>query len=131
MKTIILFFFLTVQYFAQVQGCVWTATLQDTGEVDYYQCRSASEWWFITVALIDSSDTIKVYSGTNLPDSTYEDEVYSLIGLKDLTTGNDVEVITGDEARHTYLPLYGVKRKNLKIEATAWSDTLTYYVETY
>ena len=121
----------SIQTYAQVQGCVWTATLADTGEVDYYQCRSAGEFWRFTIALNDSSDTVKVYTGTNLPDSTYEDEVYSQVVLTDQNSGDDVTEVTGDEARHTYFVKWGYKIKNIKIEATAWSDTTTYYLETY
>src|SRR4030065_1260580 len=97
-----IFFLFTSFMPAQVQGCVWTATLADTGEVDYYQCRSATEFWRFTIALVDSQDTIKIYTGTNLPDSTYEDEIYSQVSLVEQHTGDTVTEITGDEAQHSY-----------------------------
>jgi hypothetical protein len=134
MKKIILialFAIFSIPLFAQVQGCVWTATLADTGEADYYQCRSASEFWRFTIALVDSQDTVKIYTGTNLPDSTYEDEIYTQTSVVDINSGDTKTLITGDEARHTYFLKWGYKIKNIKIEATAWEDTTTYYIETY
>jgi len=121
----------SIQTFAQTQGCVWTAAADTTGETDYYQCRSAMEFFYLTVALVDSADSIIVYSGTNLPDSTYEDEIYTQVSLKDISSGDIKTLITGDEATHTYMPLWGYKRKNIKIEAYSISDTTVYYLESY
>ena len=120
----------SIQTFAQVQGCVWTAALDTTGETDYYQCRSAMDHFFITVALVDSGDTITVYSGTNLPDSTYNDEIFTRISLMDLDSNKVVDVITGDELTHTYRPL-GDRRRILQLLSTGISDTTVYYIEGY
>jgi len=120
----------SIQTFAQTQGCVWTAAADTTGETDYYQCRSAMNHFFLTIALVDSGDTITVYTGTNLPDSTYEDEIFTRTSLMDLDSNKVVDLITGDEIMHTYRPL-GDKRRILKIEATGVSDTTVYYIEGY
>jgi len=132
MKKLILIAFaiFSIQTFAQVQGCVWTAAADTTGETDYYECRSAMSHFFITVALVDSADTLTVYTGTNLPDSTYNDEVFTRTSLVDSDSSKVVDVITGDEAMHTFRPL-GDRRRVLKIEATGVSDTTVYYLESY
>lgn len=129
--TLLIILFCAYISYAQVQGCVWTAALDTVGETDEYQCRSAMEFFYITVALVDSADSIIVYSGTNLPDSTYDDEIYTQVSLKDITDGEIYQVISGDEATHTYMPLWGYKRKNIRLEAYSISDTTVYYLESY
>ena len=117
----------TAPMWAQVQGCNFESAVDTTGETDYWQCRGNGEFWFIDVALIDSSDTLTVWLGTNKPDSTYTAEDYTQVNVRDLADwGTDATEITGDEAEHKYMILAGYKFKNIMIKANAISDTTNY-----
>jgi hypothetical protein len=133
MKTIIFFFLLTVQYFAQVQGCVFSETLDTTGSINNHKCGSAMEFWYLTVALADSGDTLIVYSLADNPDSTIDDEDSVAVSMVDITTGDDVDngIITGNEARHTYLLKWAYKRKSVKLFAYKAPNGISYILGAY
>jgi len=133
MKTIIFFFLLTAQYFAQINGCLFEATIDTTGESNYHACGQSHQFAFLTIALADSGDTVIVYSGTNKPDSTIEDEDYDAISLVDISTGDDVDngLITGDEAIHTYFIKWAYKRTNFKVYAYKAPNGASYTLEFY
>ena len=133
MKTIILFFLLTVTYFAQVNGCVWqNATIDTTGNTNYYWCKHAKEFAYLTVALDNANDTLLIYTGTNLPDSTYDDQVYVLANLIDVTTNAEVDsgVVTGFTTAHTF-KINAYKRASIKIYAQAAENGEVYQLEFY
>lgn len=130
MKTLIFFFLLTATYFSQVR--VWSANIDTTGETVYKSCENPHSIWYFTVALIDSGDTIKIYGGTNQPDTAVASEKYSQLYLQDIAdSSGHSNVITGDEAWHTYIILNQDRRKNIKLEATAIDDTTAYIIEVY
>lgn len=133
MKAIILFFLFTVTYFAQVQGCIFSETLDTTGAINNHQCRSAMEFWYLTVALDDSADTLIVYSLVDNPDSTIDDEDSVAVSMVDITTGDDVDngIITGNEARHTYLLKWAYKKKSLKLYAYKAPNGISYVLGAY
>lgn len=133
MKTIIFFFLLTVTYFAQVNGCVWESTFDTTGNTNYHVCKNPHEFAFLTITLADSGDTVIVYSGTNKVDSTYDDEDYTPVSLVDISTGDDADngIITGNEARHTYMIKWAYKRANFKVWAKKAPNGESYTFEVY
>ena len=129
MKKILFAIFCLISFtsYAQVQGCNFESAVDTTGETDYWQCRGNGEFWFIDVALVDSSDTLTVWLGTNKVDSVYTAEDYTQVNLRPLDDwGSDVTEITGDEAEHKYMILSGYKFKNIMIKANAISDTTSY-----
>ena len=133
MKTIILFVLSSIYTFGQVQGCIFTSTLDTTGSVNNHKCGSAMEFWYLTIALSDSSDSIYVYALVDNPDSTIDDEDSVAVSMIDISTGDDVDngLITGNEARHTYMLKWAYRHKSIKIWAKASAGGETYILGAY
>ena len=75
MKQLIVFLILLSGIsFAQVR--VWSADLDTTGQTAYYSAERPHQIWYFTTALADSGDTIKIYGGTNQPDTAVASEDY-------------------------------------------------------
>lgn len=130
MKAIFLFILFSCLAFGQVKHV--TATLDADEEADIHSNERNYSFFYITVALADSADTVKVFSGTNDPDSTTAtNESYTQAVLTNISSGSEVTEITGDELTNTFIGRWSYKRVNWKIQATAWSDTITYDLEWY
>jgi len=129
MKTIFLFILFSCLAFGQVK---FVSDELDSLDSDIFSMERNYQFLYITVDLPDSADSVIVWMGTNDPDSaTATNEIYSRVVLQSATDGTEVTEITGDEIPHSYMVKWGYKRTNVKLESTAWSDTVAYYIEWY
>lgn len=91
------------------------------------------DWDFmhLTITLSDAGDTVKVYTGTNYANVSYESNDYAQVGLIDKLTGLDVPVITGSTDKKGYVIKWGLKQRNFKLDATVNTGEITYTLEAY
>lgn len=121
----------SVSIYAQPEACVWESALDTTGETDYFECVQRTEFFYLTITLSGSSDTVTVWAGTNKVDSVYTAEDYNQIMIRRTADWEDYSVITGNVARHKYILLAAYKLRNIMLKGNALSDTTTYTLEAY
>lgn len=131
MKTIIFFFLLTATYFAQSKACQFISQLDSVG-TNYHECVQASEFAVLSITLGAAGDTVYVGIGTNLADSTTQQQEYSNIVVTDLTTGSEVTLITGNTtANRKYFIKWGYKQKCVRLTASSNANDTNYILEFY
>lgn len=130
MKKLFLFiFFFSVVSFGQVKSYIDSLTTSDT---TYHYFSRDIEFVYITVTLSSADDTIHVYAGTNLGDSTATEQEYGRVGMKDILTNDWVELITGNTSvNRKYMVLYGYKQKHFALVSTSNGATVHYVIEAY
>jgi hypothetical protein len=85
------------------------------------------EYSILTITLPATTDTVKVFVGTNTTPSKY-----GQIGVKDMLTYETVQVITGNTTpNRKYLLLYGLRQPDIKLISTTNSAKLGFTLEAY
>lgn len=130
MKKLFLFIiFLSVVSFGQVHEYVDSLTASDT---TYHYFPRDIEFVYLTVTLSSANDTILVYAGTNLEDSTAVQQEYGRVGVRDMLTNDWKELITGNtSSNRKYMILYGYKQKHFALVSTSNGATVHYVIEAY
>lgn len=128
-KILFLVFLLSVLSFSQSVSFIDSLTASDT---TYHNAARSSEFLVLTITLPSANDTVVVYTGTNLDDSTIAQQEYGQTVVTDMYSGSEVPVITGNTTTNRkYFIKWGHKQKNFALVSLTNSATLHYVLEAY